>query len=190
MYQKNLKSEFPVDLATLCSTIARCVSQDITVEAAIVNYYPVGTTMGGHLDDAEHTMEKPIVSISLGLSALFLIGGRSRSVTPTAVLVRSGDAVIMSGESRYCYHGVPVILPIDFEPLPDDMEKGADVGKKVNDLQYMVDYASREGCPDCVRSVVQYLQQARINMNVRQVTISGGADQEWVEKCGTGATKS
>eukprot|EP01034_Spumella_vulgaris_P021619 gene21619-27658_t len=75
--------------------------------------------MGGHLDDAEHTMEKPIVSISLGCSAIFLLGGKDRTIKPIPILLRSGDALVMSGESRYCYHGVPVILPPDFDPHHD-----------------------------------------------------------------------
>ena len=67
--------------------------------------------MCGHLDDAEHCMSEPIVSMSLGCSAIFLLGTRSKTDTPKALLLRSGDVVVMSGESRYCYHGIPAILP-------------------------------------------------------------------------------
>jgi hypothetical protein len=121
-YQRNLKSLFPDDLANLCNSIAQVANTELRSEAAIVNFYPMATNMGGHLDDAEHTMEKPIISISIGCSAIFLIGGRNRSTKPTPILVRSGDAVIMSGESRYSYHGIPLILPMDFEPLHDCAE--------------------------------------------------------------------
>ena len=126
MYQKNLKSDFPTDLSDLCTGIAAAVGtgleNDFKVEAAIVNYYPVGASMGGHLDDAEHTMDKPIISISIGCSAIFLIGGRQRSVKPIAILVRSGDAVVMSRESRYCYHGIPLVLPAEFQPLDESVD--------------------------------------------------------------------
>eukprot|EP01035_Chromulina_nebulosa_P027545 gene27545-36244_t len=148
-YRKNLKSEFPRDLATLCKALAsmvlnppcKCKERDgnglsssssssseerpsccgrpfeYEPEAAIVNYYPcaLGTCMGGHKDDAEHTMEKPIVSLNIGCSAIFLIGGRSKEDKPVPILVRSGDVLIMSGESRYCFHGVPCILPHTFQ---------------------------------------------------------------------------
>jgi hypothetical protein len=85
--------------------------QSITVEAAIVNYYPVGSYMSGHVDDAEHAMDEPIVSINLGCPAIFLLGGRSKGDPPLPILVRSGDVIVMAHESRFCYHGVPAVLP-------------------------------------------------------------------------------
>ena len=44
-------------------------------DAALVNYYSAGDTLGGHCDDVERDMSKPIVSISLGCRAVFLLGG-------------------------------------------------------------------------------------------------------------------
>jgi alkylated DNA repair protein alkB family protein 1 len=64
-YYENVKSRFPPDLADLCQAIARSVGTNLTAEAAIVNYYPYGSSMGGHLDDAELTMQNPIVRIYL-----------------------------------------------------------------------------------------------------------------------------
>jgi hypothetical protein len=205
MYQRDLRSPFPADLSHLCASFASAAGQMLTPEAGIVNYYPSGTNMGGHLDDAELTMEHPIISISLGLSALFLIGGRRRQDKPTPILLRSGDVLVMSGESRYCYHGVPVILPADFSPVPRDvpltaLHPGAADGagaegvarthsgsRPVCDLQGLVDIAAQDGCPESVRAVVRYLQQARINMNVRQVRPSDMGEHGWVDRCGTGA---
>jgi hypothetical protein len=66
--------------------------------------------MSGHIDDAEHCLDEPIVSFSVGCPAVFLIGGRSKSEAPTGILLRSGDALVMSGASRTCYHGVPLIM--------------------------------------------------------------------------------
>lgn len=183
MYQKNLKSTFPADLALLCNNIARIASQELTVEAAIINYYPLGAIMGGHLDDAEHTMEKPIISISLGLSAIFLIGGRTRQTPPTPILVRSGDAVIMSGESRYCFHGIPLILPPDFQPLTDNIQP-----ESLNNLAQLRDFQAHSGCEN-TKYVVDHLHQARVNMNVRQVR-KNGCDDEWIDKSGTGAASA
>lgn len=127
MYQKNLKSAFPADLSWLCRNVASAVHMPFEPEAAIVNFYPVSATMGGHLDDAEHTMDKPIVSISIGRPALFLLGGRVKSVKPTSVLLESGDIVVMGRESRFSYHGVPLILPEDFQPNDDAYFTGNNV---------------------------------------------------------------
>ena len=49
-------------------------------------------------DDAEGALEQPLVSLSVGCDAIFLIGGAHQDVPPTALLLRSGDAVVMAGE--------------------------------------------------------------------------------------------
>ncbi|GKB08975.1 alpha-ketoglutarate-dependent dioxygenase AlkB, partial [Tanacetum coccineum] len=56
--------------------------------------------LGGHLDDMEADWSKPIVSMSLGCKAIFLLGGKSRNDEPLAMFLRSGDIVLMSGEAR------------------------------------------------------------------------------------------
>lgn len=73
--------------------------------------------MTGHLDDAEIDQESPIYSFSFGLSCIFLMGGRTKEEEPTAIKLNSGDLLsnffpnlVMAGESRKCYHGVPRIL--------------------------------------------------------------------------------
>lgn len=59
---------------------------------------------------------------SFGQSAVFLIGGQSKAVRPQALLLRSGDVVIMSGPSRLAYHGVPkVISPATTSFVPDSL---------------------------------------------------------------------
>jgi 2OG-Fe(II) oxygenase superfamily len=82
-------------------------------EAAIVNFYREVTSMGGHRDDAELTDRWPIVSISLGCAAVFLISiqqGGGTDIPPAALLLRSGDAVVMGGASRLATHGLSTIL--------------------------------------------------------------------------------
>ena len=81
-------------------------------EAAIVNYYGEKSTLGGHLDNVEPDQEAPIVSVSLGCPAVFLIGGASHDVEPDAILLRGGDVVVMSGSARRCLHGVPLVVRI------------------------------------------------------------------------------
>ena len=51
-------------------------------------------------DDAERALEQPLVSLSVGCDAIFLIGGAHRDVPPTALLLRSGDVLVMAGETR------------------------------------------------------------------------------------------
>ncbi len=185
MYQKNLKSPFPDDLADLCKEIANAVGTELEPEAAIVNYYPIGATMGGHLDDAEYTMEKPIISISLGCSAIFLLGGRDKTVKPTPILVRSGDVIVMSGESRYCYHGVPYIVPVDFQPLVD--ESGELTG--LMGESFSMTSSSPTAVGFNVDQLGTFMRSARININVRQVRKNPNdvSDHDWIDRSGTGA---
>jgi DNA alkylation damage repair protein AlkB len=74
-------------------------------DAAIVNYYHEGDTLSGHKDDVERDLCQPIVSLSLGVDAVFLLGGRTRDHEPLALLLRSGDVLVMSAASRVCFHG-------------------------------------------------------------------------------------
>jgi alkylated DNA repair protein alkB family protein 1 len=94
-------------------------------EAAIVNYYHLDSTLSGHTDHSEEDLSAPLISISFGQSAIFLIGGQSKQVKPVPLLIRSGDVVIMSGASRLCYHGVPkIISPTGLQQvIPDCLEK-------------------------------------------------------------------
>ena len=66
--------------------------------------------LAGHTDHSEHNLSAPLLSISFGLPAIFLIGGSSLATVPTAVLLRSGDVVMMERESRLAFHAVPRIL--------------------------------------------------------------------------------
>jgi alkylated DNA repair protein alkB family protein 1 len=176
-YQKSLLSEFPNDLMELVQSLANKIGYDILPESAIINFYPQNATMGGHLDDAEHALTKPIVSISYGRSAIFLIGGRQKSMEPVPILVRSGDVMIMSGESRYSYHGIPSILSRSLEaelcgyPLPAELKAETEEGKLIDTE---------------TEAVLEYLKEHRINMNVRQVKVN---DDLWIEKKGTGHVK-
>lgn len=192
-YQRDLKSPFPDDIQLLCQNIARTVGQEFVPEAAIVNFYPPSSSMGGHLDDAEHNLDTPIVSLSIGRSALYLIGGRTKDVSPVPILLRSGDAVIMTGESRLCYHGIPWILSKEADlflsdnPAEDcsssffseynecDTSFKAENGESLRPYKY-------------VQQVIEYLQNHRININVRQVRISLD-DNSWIDKNGTGYSK-
>lgn len=81
---------------------------------------PPGDTLNGHVDDAERDLAQPLVSLSLGCEAAFLMGGPSKQgPPPTALLLRSGDAVVLSGPARRCHHGLPRIFTD--RPLPESL---------------------------------------------------------------------
>ncbi|KAF9625902.1 hypothetical protein IFM89_027679 [Coptis chinensis] len=92
-------------LAKRMAAPAMGTGEEFQPEAAIVNYFSSGDMLGGHLDDMEADWNKPIVSISLGCKAIFLLGGKSREDMPIAMFLRSGDVVLMAGQARECFHG-------------------------------------------------------------------------------------
>ena len=68
----------PRHIGDLCDDLCAAIGSSMNAEAAIVNYYRPGDTMGGHVDDAETDRSLPLVSVSLGCSAVFLVGGATR----------------------------------------------------------------------------------------------------------------
>ena len=100
-------------------------------DAALINYYHEGDTLNGHIDDAEPDITQPLVSLSLGRPGIFLVGGFTKDITPIPVLLRSGDAVVLDGDSRRCYHGVPRIFPLKVaNNINTSNEKDGEQGKK------------------------------------------------------------
>jgi DNA oxidative demethylase len=80
-------------------------------QACLVNYYREGARMGLHRDEDEEDLSAPVLSISLGDTAIFRLGGADRSARTRAIKLSSGDVVILGGPSRLCYHGVDRIIP-------------------------------------------------------------------------------
>jgi DNA alkylation damage repair protein AlkB len=79
--------------------------------------------IAGHRDDAPgEDLSTPVVSISLGATAVFLLGGKTKECSPTPLLLRSGDVMVLSGQSRACVHGVPRVL---FPTSASDAREGA-----------------------------------------------------------------
>jgi alkylated DNA repair protein alkB family protein 1 len=128
-YSKNNKqNNFPEDLKNIICEITNQVSSldinnnkvkydNYNPEIAFVNYYPVGTGMFAHQDKSEHTFDRPLVSISLGCSCIFLIGDETRDTKPYAFKLHSGDVVLMTGKSRLAFHSVPKI----YDDLPENL---------------------------------------------------------------------
>lgn len=78
-------------------------------DACLVNRYEAGARMGLHQDKDERDFAQPIVSVSLGASAVFLWGGATRTGSPEKVELHHGDVVVWGGDSRLRYHGVAPI---------------------------------------------------------------------------------
>jgi alkylated DNA repair protein (DNA oxidative demethylase) len=75
-------------------------------DACLINRYLPGTRLSLHQDRDERDLRYPIVSVSLGLPAVFLFGGMARSDRPRRVLLEHADVVVWGGEDRLRFHGV------------------------------------------------------------------------------------
>jgi alkylated DNA repair protein (DNA oxidative demethylase) len=75
-------------------------------DACLINRYEPGARLSLHQDRNERDMSSPIVSVSLGLPAVFLFGGIRRQMRPQRVPLVHGDVVVWGGAARLSYHGV------------------------------------------------------------------------------------
>ena len=90
--------------------------QDFEPDACLINHYAPGARLSLHQDKNERDFDEPIVSVSLGIPAVFLFGGLRRSDKPLRVPLTHGDVVVWGRAARLRYHGV---LPLkeDVHPL-------------------------------------------------------------------------
>ena len=93
-------------LALAIAAAARAGYAGFAPDACLVNRYAPGARMSLHQDKDERDFAEPIVSISLGLPAVFLFGGARRADPPLRVRLEHGDAVVFGGPSRLRFHGV------------------------------------------------------------------------------------
>ncbi len=80
-------------------------------EACLVNFYGPDAKMGLHQDRDETEFAAPVLSISLGDTCLFRIGGEERTGPAASLKLSSGDVVLLAGKSRLAFHGVTRIYP-------------------------------------------------------------------------------
>jgi alkylated DNA repair protein (DNA oxidative demethylase) len=80
--------------------------KDFAPEACLINRYVPGAKLSMHQDKDELDFAAPIVSVSLGLPAIFLFGGLKRADKPARYRLEHGDVVVWGGPSRLSYHGV------------------------------------------------------------------------------------
>ena len=147
-YDKSKKSVFPLSFEKAYEKILRIIGEVTKStlhlrgdpQSAIINFYHahrVSDRLGGHRDDVESADRTPLVSISLGLSGLFLIDSE-------AILLRSGDVLVMVDNARQCLHAVPCILK--------------------NSVKYHSDGENHQSA-----EVSRFLSDTRISISIRQV---------------------
>ncbi|OAD78707.1 hypothetical protein PHYBLDRAFT_99020, partial [Phycomyces blakesleeanus NRRL 1555(-)] len=122
---------------------------DFKAEAGVVNYYQYKDTLMGHVDRSELNMDAPLVSLSLGHTCIYLLGGPTQDTVPVSIYLRSGDIVVMTKHCRQYFHGVPKIIE---DTLP----------------AYLSPQTAFTDTPDW-EPFGTYMQTSRINLNVRQV---------------------
>lgn len=193
VYSEDMKDPFPDDLADLSRYVGKIIGfqDEFSAEAAIVNFYHFDSTLSGHTDHSEMNIEAPLFSFSFGQTAIFLLGGPSLDVAPTALYIKSGDIVIMSGLSRKCYHGIPKIVPSQETPWTTDsistltnsnfqcksIEENEDCSPckrtKLAATSVQSEMLEKISCEKFWKPFCKYIEHSRINMNVRQVLFQG-----------------
>jgi alkylated DNA repair protein (DNA oxidative demethylase) len=89
-------------------------------EACLVNHYAPAARMGLHQDSDEEALDAPVVSISLGDTAVFRIGGTARSDKARSLKLESGDVILLGGPARLAYHGIVRVLGGTSRLLPPE----------------------------------------------------------------------
>ncbi|KAK4196849.1 hypothetical protein QBC40DRAFT_286563 [Triangularia verruculosa] len=158
IYPGELPPQFPPDIAGFLETLF----PETLAQAAIVNFYTPGDTMMMHRDVSEET-DKGLISLSFGCDSLFMIApndvGKMTEEEKKAagygdgqkeyllLRLRSGDAIYMTKDSRFAWHGVPKVLK---GTCPD----------------YLEDWPAEDGKYEEWRG---WMKNKRINLNVRQM---------------------
>lgn len=105
----------------ICQVLARTAAatagySDFAPDACLINQYVPGAKMSLHQDKDEQDLSAPVVSISLGIPAVFQFGGMQRSDRPQRIPLFHGDVVVWGGEDRLRFHGILPIKPA-IDPL-------------------------------------------------------------------------
>ncbi len=105
----------PEEFAAIATAAAAQAGFSVQPDLCIVNHYGAESRMGVHQDKDEGPESiaagVPIVSVSVGDAARFVVGGVTRKERTRPLILRSGDVIVMGGPSRLRYHGVTRILP-------------------------------------------------------------------------------
>lgn len=106
----------PPAVLELWQQYARC---PFPPEACLINFYAPGARMSPHQDRDEADFTAPVVSVSLGDTAVFRLGGEERRAPTRSIHLASGDIFVLSGPSRLAFHGVDRLLAGTSTLLPE-----------------------------------------------------------------------
>lgn len=98
----------PAPVLAIWRALSGCA---VDPDCCLINFYAPGARMGLHQDRDEGDFGFPVLSISLGDDGLFRIGGRARRDPTRSLWLRSGDVLILEGDSRLARHGIDRIRP-------------------------------------------------------------------------------
>jgi alkylated DNA repair protein alkB family protein 1 len=172
-YHEDAKSTMPENLEKIAELFAKTsllvegsTRVRYTASACIVNFYNKSSIMGGHRDDLEVALDKPIVSISMGRPAVFLLGGKTKDCSPIVpILIRPGDVMVMGGDCRLNYHSMARLLP-GTHNLPDI--EADRIPTPTQQVLATVEAGRTISKPD-EQALQTFLKHHRININIRQV---------------------
>jgi alkylated DNA repair protein (DNA oxidative demethylase) len=108
--------DIPVRLIEMWNALTGFAHQP---QACLVNYYDASARLGLHRDEDERDFSAPILSVSLGDSAIFKLGGLKRRDPAQTLELKSGDVLVMGGASRLRYHGISRIVGGSSDLLPE-----------------------------------------------------------------------
>lgn len=96
-------------LASAAAALAGCAGY--VPNACLINRYLPGQRLTAHRDHDEGDFSQPVVTVSSGLPATFLVHGAARGGRPRRLALSDGDVLVMGGASRLFYHGVDAVRP-------------------------------------------------------------------------------
>ncbi|KAI3382163.1 hypothetical protein SNEBB_005201 [Seison nebaliae] len=173
-YEEDHKSEYPKDLKELMEEKWNGIDKGTqfpkySIETTIVNYYKLNDNLCLHKDDIEKADNAPLLSMSFGLPAIFLIGSQNvNGMIEKIVLVEEGDLIILINDGRQYYHGVPRILSAnEYERITGN--KYQSIEKRIcNNCKYCRKQ-SEIVHENIDKEIFKYLEDHRINFSFRQV---------------------
>ncbi len=102
---------WPAIPQTLLDLWAELADDPHLPQACLINYYAGAAKMGLHQDRDEEDFTAPVLSVSLGDTGIFRVGGKSRKDPTQKFELKSGDVFVLGGEERLAFHGIDRILP-------------------------------------------------------------------------------
>jgi len=117
-----IKSDKPNLYPKALEDVARRICGE-SLDTCIINLYRKSDRLRGHVDDAEDDPNSPLVTVSLGEPALFLLGKESKTTQPDPIWLRNGDIIYLRNKPRRWYHGISSTIRYCMESNSDKYKK-------------------------------------------------------------------